>query len=215
MLFKLNFILILFSTLIIYPQQSSLSRGVNFLSEFIASDEFLDFKKNKNDIELVDLIFEKGLEFYNHDISETLSSLIFTTVPYRIVPIKIPIINIKLNYPLVSAEENIYNKKNEQLPRYFYFDSPQTKSGDIDKLAHFFGSAFLAFSMKVLDLSKAFGIFVEVFEEAFKVQSKIDERDLITNQLGIIFGKSLKKNKDVKPSGVILSYTTRLIRYSI
>lgn len=215
MLFKLNILFILiFYYWNIFPQQSSLSRGVNILSSFIASEEFSELKKIKNDIELVDIIYEKGLEYYNGDISETLSALTFTTIPYRIVPIKIPFINLILNYPLVSADIDTYNKKNENLPRYLYFDSPQTKSGDIDKLAHFFGNAFFSFSIKIFNFSESLGILVEMFEETFKVQSKIDERDLITNKLGIMFGKALKENKNVKPSGVILSQTLKLIRFS-
>lgn len=215
MLFKLNILLVLiFYSGHLYPQQSSLSRGVNYLSSFIASEEFNELKKIKNDIELVDIIYDEALEYYNGNISETLSTLTFTTIPYRIVPIKIPLINLVLSYPLVSAESEIYNKKNEQLPRYFYFDSPQTKSGDIDKLAHFFGNAFFSYSIKIFNITESLGILVEMFEETFKVQSKIDERDLITNKLGIMFGKALKENKNVKPSGVILSHTLKLIRYS-
>ncbi len=52
-------------------------------------------------------------------------ALMLATVPYREVPIQIPILNLSLNYPLTSADEETFLKKNENLPRYLFFDSPK------------------------------------------------------------------------------------------
>jgi len=87
--------------------------------------------------------------------------------------------------------------------------------GDKDKLAHFFGSAFLSYSSNYFDLGNAIGYLVEVFEESFKVQSSIDERDLITNKLGNLFGTVLKQNKNILPSQIIILRTLSNFSYSL
>ena len=143
----------------------------------------------------------------DYDYSETLLSLSFATVPYREVPIRIPLLNLIVNYPLTSASDSIYQMKNENLPKDIFFDSPQNDFGDKDKLAHFFGAAFLSYSSLFFDLGDLFGYFVEAFEEDFKVQSSIDERDLVTNNLGDTFGKLLKRNKEILPSQILLMRT--------
>ena len=136
-------------------------------------------------------------------------------VPYREIPVVLPLVGTVLYYPLTSAEEDIFNKKNDNLPRYLLYDSPQGDYGDKDKIAHFFGSAFLSYTGKVFDLGTAIGYFVEVFEESFKVQSSIDERDLLVNELGNYFGEALKNNKSILPSRFfILPFLTH-IRYNL
>jgi len=85
-----------------------------------------------------------------------------------------------------------------------YYDSPLTDYGDKDKLTHFFGSGFLSYSIPIFDFANGFGYFVESFEEDFKVQSKIDSRDLEVNVNGALFGKMLLNNKNLLPSDIIL-----------
>jgi hypothetical protein len=196
-------------------QQSKLSEGVNNISAFIASDYFKDISSSVNDLALVDSIYLQALRSNDYNYSETLLALCFATIPYREVPIQIPLFNLIMNYPLTSAPDSIYQLKNENLPKDIFFDSPKNNSGDKDKLAHFFGSAFLSYNSLFFDLGNLFGYFVEAFEEDFKVQSSIDERDLITNNLGFIFGNILKKNKKILPSHVIIMHSLFNFRYSL
>jgi hypothetical protein len=126
--------------------------------------------------------------------------------PYKRVPVTIPILNYTVYYPLVSAEDSIFLLKNKNLPSHFLFDSPQGEYGDKDKIAHFFGNAFLGYHSTFLDLSIILGLFVEVFEETFQVQSEIDERDLIVNYYGRFYGKALKQNMFVLPSQSLILY---------
>jgi hypothetical protein len=198
---------LLFSASYLYPQQSKLSKSVNNISEFIASSEFGIIKNSSGELLAVDSLYSEALKLNQDDFSEVLLSLTFATVPYNEVPIQIPIIKSIITFPLISASDSIFNLKNENLPRYIYFDSPKNNYGDQDKLAHFFGSAFLTYSSNFFDLGNAIGYFVEVFEESFKVQSSIDERDLITNELGNMFGTLLKKNKKILPSQIIILRT--------
>ena len=193
-----------------FPQQSNLSNGVNYLSEFIASDYFLELKKDNNDLALVDSIYFRAIKFYNYDYQEALLAITFTTIPYRRVPLVIPILKSRLYYPLISADDSISSLKNKNLPKQLFYDTPTDKGGDKDKLAHFFGNAFLGYGENILNLADVFGYFVEVFEEDFKVDSKVDFRDIDVNWYGVLFGDMLEINKKVLPSQVMV---LRSLRY--
>jgi hypothetical protein len=195
-----------------FSQQSKLSKSVNAISEYIASEDFRNLKNDIGDLASVDSIFIYSLKLNNYDYSETLLSLMLATVPYREVPIQTPLLKFNLSYPLMSADEETFKKKNESLPRYLFFDSPQNEYGDMDKLAHFFGSAFLSYNSSIFDLGELIGYFVEVFEESFKVQSQIDLRDLDVNFYGRIFGKLLKKDTTILPSRIFLLRTLKFVR---
>jgi hypothetical protein len=194
-----------------FTQQSKLSKSVNFISEYIASEKFKILKNEIGDINVIDSIFTKALDQSNENYSEALLALTFATVPYREVPIQVPIIKTIINFPLVSASDSIFNLKNKNLPRYLFIDTPQNDYGDLDKLAHFFGSAFLSYNSNIFDLGELIGYFVEAFEESFKVQSEIDYRDIDVNFYGRLFGKLLKKDKSVLPSQIILLRSLKFI----
>jgi hypothetical protein len=207
-------ILILFIVLSssIYPQQSELSKGVNYLSEFIASDYFLQLKKDNTDTALVDSIYVRAINFYEKDYQEALLALTFTTIPYSRVPLVIPLLKIRLYYPLISASDSISNLKNQNLPNKLFFDSPDNEYGDKDKLAHFFGNAFIGYAENILKLADVFGYFVEAFEEDFKAQSEVDLRDVDVNWYGVLFGETLELNKQVLPSQIMAIRSLRYLR---
>lgn len=207
-LFKPNFRFIFFSflCLIIFEevetkaQHSTTFNRVDELTRFIASDAFNSLKSFSTDIDLIDSIYKKSLALNNNEISEALLIAVFATIPYKVIPINVPIANIRFDIPLISSDSAIYLKKNENLPANLLHDSPQGKGGDKDKLAHFFGNAFLEYNSQVMDLTEVIGYFVEVFEEEFIGETKIDFRDLRVNKLGQIFGRQLKKDKTLLPS---------------
>ncbi len=207
-------LMITFSSLTSIAQQSELSKSVNYLSEFIASSYFRNLGNGINDLSLVDTLFNRAVLYREYDYSEALLSLTFAAIPYREVPIDIPLANTIIKFPLTSADDSVFLIKNNNLPKDFYFDSPKNSYGDKDKLAHFFGSAFLAYNSSIFDLGDLIGYFVEVFEEEFKVQSVIDNRDLMTNKLGYIFGTYLKKNKTIQPSNAFILRTLFYVRYN-
>jgi hypothetical protein len=196
----------------ISSQQSDLSIAVNYLSEFIASDYFVELKNENSDLALVDTIYLRAVSYYKNDYAETLLALTFTTIPYREFPITIPLINVRLYYPLISADEQTFKRKNKNLPSHMFYDSPDNEYGDKDKLAHFFGNAYIGYAESILDLADVFGYFVEVFEEDFKTQSKIDYRDMEVNWIGVLFGNLLEQNKKILPSEVLVC---RSLRYNI
>jgi hypothetical protein len=213
-LFYLNFILLLFC-IPAEAQNTKLGKEVFELSNYISSKEFVSLKEKINDLSRTDSLYKEALRITNGKYSEALFALIFTTVPYNEVPIKIPLLPFIINYPLVSANDSLFNLKNENLPKNLFFDSPTDSFGDKDKLAHFFGAAFISYSSSLFDLGDLIGYFVEVFEQNFKVQSLIDRRDLRADELGNVFGKLLKKNKDILPSQVLLIKTFFYLRFNL
>ena len=56
--------------------------------------------------------------------------------------------------------------------------------------------------------------FVEYFEESFKVQSKVDYRDLDVNWYGDQFGKLLQENEKLLPSQIMLIRSLKYFRFS-
>ncbi len=195
--------ILLFATSI-FPQQSKLSKVVNYLSDFIASDHFVELKETNSDLALVDSIYLRAIAFTEEDYGEALLAITFTTITYKEVPLVIPLLSSIINFPLISVDDSTFNLKNKNLPQKLFFDSPNKKYGDKDKLAHFFGNAFLGYSQNIFDLSDLIGYFVESFEESFKVQSKVDYRDLDVNWYGDLFGKLLKDNSKLLPSQIML-----------
>jgi len=207
--------LLIFISLNSFSQQSNLSKTVNYISSYIASEHFSNLKNNIGDVAATDSIFSEAMRFTEYDYGDALIALMLATVPYNEVPIQIPIFNSTVYYPLTSADEETFLTKNEKLPRYLFFDSPQNNYGDKDKLAHFFGSAFLSYESNIFDIGKLIGYFVEAFEESFKVQSSVDLRDLDVNEYGRLFGDLLKENKDLLPSQIFLIRSIRFLRVII
>jgi hypothetical protein len=208
-------LLLIFISLNSFSQQSNLSKTVNYISSYIASEHFSNLKNNIGDVAATDSIFSEAMRFTEYDYGDALIALMLATVPYNEVPIQIPIFNSTVYYPLTSADEETFLTKNENLPRYLFFDSPQNNYGDKDKLAHFFGSAFLSYESNIFDIGKLIGYFVEAFEENFKVQSSVDLRDLDVNEYGRLFGDLLKENKDLLPSQIFLIRSIRFLRVII
>lgn len=208
-------LIILLSVNILFAQQSKLSKSVNAITEYIASEKFLTLKSRIGDVAAADSIYKFAVNYLEDDESDALLSLMLATVPYRKVPIQLPIINSIVYYPLTSADEETFLLKNENLPKYLFFDTPQNNYGDKDKLAHFFGSAFLSNQSNIFDLGKLIGYFVEAFEESFKVQSSVDVRDLDVNDYGRLFGRLLKKDNSVLPSQIFLLRSIRYLRITL
>jgi len=209
------FIEVILLTSQIFPQQSNLSKGVNYLSEFIASEYFIELKKTNSDLSLVDSIYLRAIEYYNYDYQDALLALTFATVPFRRIPLVVPLIKARIYYPLVSASDSISKLKNQNLPGRLFYDTPDEKEGDKDKLAHFYGNAFIGYEENVLKLAGVFGYFVEVFEEDFKVDSRVDFRDIDVNWYGVLFGDMLEINKKILPSQVMVLRSIRYFSFTL
>ncbi|MCU7495133.1 MAG: hypothetical protein HF314_18655 [Ignavibacteria bacterium] len=210
--------MILMLSFVHLPLQAQVTRlggTVDSISRFIASDYFLGLQSHRGSLELTDTLFHHALRLYDGNVSKALLSLTFATVPYKKVPVILPLIKLKVDIPFYAPGDSIFHLKNSHLPRDLFYNSPIDEGGDRDKLAHFFGSAYLAYSSGIFDFTKIIGIFVEEFEEKFYIQSSADPRDIAADELGEMFGKALKKNEDVLPSEVLLTYPLIFFRYNL
>lgn len=194
-------------------QNNSLEDGIKYLSEYIASKEFSDLRKMNNDIELIDTLYLKSKSYFNNDVSESLLALAFTTLPFREMPIRLPILNIKIPLKLPTVNEKLFIEKRNNLPGKYFFDSPPFGLQDKDKIAHFFGNAFLSYNISFIKLSKFLSIMVEIFESDFKVSGGVDYRDIQANTLGELFGYLLNKNIEILPSEILRIYNLFYFSY--
>jgi hypothetical protein len=188
--------------------------GLFYLSELIASDEFSTFKNGHDDLAQVDIIYKKAVDFYNGDISEALLALTFTYLPFDHIKVRF-LFGTQLNFTLPSPPKKVFDNKVRNLPKFLFFDSPKNNFGDKDKLAHFFGNAFLRYNFGFFNLSKFMGIFVETVEEGLFIEGGYSNRDLIVNHLGEFFAESIKKNNSILPSDILKVYQILFIRITL
>ncbi len=204
---KFFFFFLLFS-IQSYPQKkATFSEGIYLISSYIAASDFDKITTLNESLSVVDSIYLFALKTFDYDYSETLFCLSFATLPYNSIPMESSLLNIKIPVYLPSPDDSTFNLRLDKLPKYFFHDSPSGKFGDKDKISHFFGNAFLAYNGSFLNLSKFAGIFVEMFETAFKIDGSMDIRDLRTNSLGEIFGDCLIYNKNLFPSDILKLYS--------
>lgn len=189
-----------------FPQESKTGKVVDVLSNYIASDEFGYIRDNFGELEPVDTIFQKAVGFSNGDISLALAACTWSCLTVKTATVVTPVLGTKLVIPFFSTDGFTFTKKNKNLPRYLFEDSPASSSGDVDKLAHFFGSAYLEYNSFIPGIVELFGYFIEVFEESFKVDSKFSSRDIIVNKIGIKFGNELREKPEAKPSDFLKQY---------
>ncbi|KAF0151442.1 MAG: hypothetical protein FD143_1921 [Ignavibacteria bacterium] len=205
------FLLWLLLTFKIFPQEEvSFYSGMFYLSNYIASEEFLKLKETNSDLEQIDIIYEKAVSFFKGNISEALLCLTFTCLPFNKIDFETPFGILKI--PLPSPPKVLFNKRLTNLPKNLFISSPKTDFGDKDKLSHFFGNAFLHYNISAFNFSKFMGIFVEKTEESFFANGGFDKRDIIANHLGELFAEMLKLNPAAKPSKALLTYQLLYLR---
>ena len=189
-----------------------MSKEVVAISAYLASDRFLEDRKNVDDRAAINIIFHKAAEVCGGDTTEALLSASFACVPFNVIPAVTPIFNIKIPLRIYSADEETFQRKNRNLPRRFFLDTPRYGYGDKDKIAHFFGAAFITHASNSVELSEYIGYLVEVIESMLMVDP-IDERDIRADILGANFGELLLQKKQVQPSDVFTFYLLSSISF--
>ncbi len=196
----------------IFGQGSTLSNNVVAMTHRIIANHQTGIV-GYNQISELDTIFRQSKDLCDDSYSEALITLTFACLPFRAFAVRIPVVKAQLMYNVYSADSATFERKNDFLPNNVYFDSPKSRFGDKDKLAHFFGAAFLGYVTGSVNIPDYIGCLVEVFEEVFKVDSSIDLRDVRTNKLGGRFGRMLRKKPEANPSMYFSFYNlTNMIR---
>ncbi len=192
-----------------FPNNRTLSSAILKLSEYAASPEFYKLRIERGELQAIDSLYAKAVLLNKSDTSEALLALTFALLPFREMNLKIPPFNSRLSLKLPTVGNDFFQKRTENLPRHFLYDSPDTFGSDTDKLSHFFGNAFISYNINFFKMSEFLGIFVESFEKLFKVGGAFDARDLETNALGKTFGELLSNGYKIFPSSIFIIYSAR------
>jgi hypothetical protein len=170
------------------------------LKEFVRSSDFAGFRLRSGDLRAVDAIFERALNLSWNNVYEALFISFLATMEHRRVGVKLPVIGSLIWLPLTSEFEDEFDARVNALPSKLYADTPPGRSGDRDKLQHFFGSAFLAYSFESQEAAERIGYFVEWGEPQFVVGGVYDDRDIRANRQGQQFGIQLLQRTSARPS---------------
>ena len=168
--------------------------------EFIRSEAFAEFRLKRGDLAAVDAIYRHALCLSWNNRGEALLISMLATMDHRRVGIRTPLLGASIWLPLTSEFEEDFQARVNALPCRLYPDTPPARSGDRDKLQHFFGSAFIAYTSGSAGPAERTGVFVEWGEERFIVGGLADVRDMRSNLQGATFGMALMENMEALPS---------------
>lgn len=171
------------------------------LKDFIRSETFAAIRRREGDRKAADAIFVHAMTLTHNNTSVALLISTVATLDHYVVGVRVPLLNFFLPLSNESAEEFAARVKN--LPGRLYPDSPAGGpgyAGDRDKLQHFFGSAYIAFTFESQGASERVGEFIEIGEEAAIVGGVLDSRDRRANWNGNQFGTALLANNRRYPS---------------
>jgi len=203
------------SHLLTYFPPLFIQHGIE-LKSFIRSKTFTKIRRAYSDLKAVDAVFIHAMNITHDNTAVSLLLSAIACFDHRIVGLKIPI--FVLYFPLSDESEIDFNQRVDNLPKNIYSDTPLIRSGDRDKLQHFFGSAFITFIFESRHPAQRFSDFIEEGEDAIIVDGTLDERDMRANRQGQEFGLSLLKNNHKLPSEYfytgLVSPSHDTVRYS-
>lgn len=164
---------------------------------YIRDPRFKELTIRCGDLRAVDGIYLKALRIAEFNTSRALFLSLMGTLEHENVEFKIPVLGA-VPVPLTFEEDTLFNTRKQNLPSRIYPDTPP--EGDVDKLQHFFASAYLAYVTESPELAKESGDLVEWGEAKFIVGGADDPRDKRTNKHGDAFGRDLAVVKTLLPS---------------
>jgi hypothetical protein len=168
------------------------------MKSFISSTTFRNIRKRFGDDRAVDAIYIHAMQLTNNNTAIALLLSAIACFNHRTVGLKVPI--FQLFFPLSDESEEEFTRRVRNLPSRLYSDTPTDRSGDHDKLQHFFGSTFLAYTFETQDGAERIGDSIEEGEDAFVIGGVNDERDKRANRQGRRFAAALFEDNHRLPS---------------
>jgi hypothetical protein len=200
---------------IVEPEQNS--PVVSFFTELLTPQFILDTKevrayvrdrrfnmlrKKYGDTAATNAIFVRALKVAEYNIQRALWLSLSSSLDHAEIIVRLPIIG-SFTLPLSLESDSLFQLRMKHLPRTLYPDSPKDAAGDIDKLQHFFGSAYLAFMSESPGFTNLIGNTIEWGEAQVVVGGTNDDRDRRANKQGERFGKALLGDRNALPSDFI------------
>jgi len=192
-----------FEALLTWYPPLFIKNGID-LKDFIRSETFAAIRRREGDRKAADAIFVRAMTLTRNNTSAALLICTVATLDHYVVGVKIPLLNFFL--PLSNESREDFDARVRNLPGRIYSDSPADgpggpgAGGDRDKLQHFFGSAYVAFTFESQGAADRVGEFVEIGEDAMIVDGVLDNRDRRANWNGTQFGTALLANNRRYPS---------------
>jgi hypothetical protein len=178
-----------------------LAADVTALKEYVVSGEFAAFRRTYGDLCSVDALFDRAMRLSWNNAFEALFITTLATMEHRRFGIRIPLLGPLLWFPLTGEFEDEFHARVRALPSRLYPDTLRGEGNDVDKLQHFFGSAFLTYLFESRETADRIGDFIEWGEDLFIVDGLMDVRDVRANRQGQEFGMQLLNDDTVLPSG--------------
>ncbi len=158
------------------------------LREYLATSEYRELASGESQAEQMDDIYFDALWLAHGDRTRAVLATAFGVFEHSTIQLQMP--GFVLPIPLTSESRAHFDERVRNLPQHIYSD----QINDVDKLQHFFSSAWLKrlFGMNwVVSLA---GDLVEIGEEAMVVGGSNDPRDKHANHDGINFAHELDSN---------------------
>jgi hypothetical protein len=155
------------------------------LRSFIRSDSWSALRTSYSDRESFDELYEDAEELCRGDKTAATLAASIAFLEHKTIPVKL-LFGAVLSIPLTMENQEDFSVRINRLPAHIY--SP--KISDVDKLQHFFFSAFFMRTLKMNWLVRLLGNGVETGEDLFIVGGENDLRDRHANDDGIRFGES-------------------------
>ena len=174
-----------------------------YIRDYIRDERFLILRSRCGDMRTIDAIYLKSLKIADYNIARSLFLSFMAVLEHRKVDVKMPIFK-PLALPLTFEDDSIFNNRVKNLPAKVYSDTPPGSFGDIDKLQHFFGSAYLSYVSEAQGFTGTAGNLIEWGEANFIVGGTDDPRDKRANKQGKSFGRDLLVVKTLLPSDYLM-----------
>jgi len=152
-----------------------------------------------DDLLRVDLIFLRALAETGGDRRDAILATAVAVLGTQTIPT-----TIGIDVPLALETGDQFAARVRRLPRHLYADRPD--GDDVDKLQHFFFSAWLAWDLDNRGFADILGMGIESGEEFMIRGGADDPRDVRTNRLGALFARLLGEYPELLPSRVFASW---------
>lgn len=191
---KEKFSIVRFLSNVVTPD---LIKDTRRIRTYVRDERFAVLLKRCGEMRAIDAIYLKALKVAEHSVGRALFLALVATLEHRDIDLKVPIIG-SVGLPLTFEEDSTFNARMNNLPSRIYADS--SPEGDRDKLQHFFGSAYIAYTSESREFARTSGDLVEWGEAKFVVGGVDDDRDRRANSQGERFGHDLLTVKNLLPS---------------
>ncbi len=170
------------------------------LKRYLRNERFFELRKFYDDTLAVDAIFDRAMLIADGNVKYALLIATFAVMDHQHLGLKLPLIG-SVYIPLTFENELLFRLRRAHLPKKILNDNK--RSSDKDKLQHFFGSAFIAYTTNSNSFAEMIGDLFEIGEDRFVLGGKDDQRDKQANEKGREFGLQLLRDENILPSDVL------------